>query len=282
VLIRLLILLIVATSLVAGGYYAVQELYIKPERRLLADKKLPPPLPPPDPSIAEFERCLELRRNGAIADAKTSLERFLKEFPESRKRNEALDAIGEINSIEFFSQKPDETNTYVVESGDSISRIASRRKVPIELIVHLNKLESDSLLQPGQRVIAPHSEFRVMLDQKKRLVVLYNGLKFFRQYPTVSWPGMNKNPPVFLPKANGRLMDKAALTEQGAVKPTDKEYFTANHILHLSIGGHSLYSQPDDPTAAVHRPAGGGIGLAPALMNEIAILLPRGTPVTLD
>ena len=280
-LIRLFILLIVATSLVAGGYYAVQELYIKPEQRLLADKRLPPPLPPPDPSIAEFERCVALKNSGSLADAKAALDRFLKEFPESRKRNEAFEVIGEINSTLFFSQKPDETNTYVVESGDTVSRISSRRKIPIELIMHLNKMESDSL-QLGQRVIAPHSEFRVVLDQRKRLVVLYNGLKFFRQYPTVSWPGMNKNPPIFLPKATGKLTDKAALTDQGAVKPTDKEYFTANHILNMSIGGHSLYSQPEDPTASVHRPAGGGIGITPALMNEIAILLPRGTPVTLD
>jgi len=281
VLIRLFILLIVAASLVAGGYYAVQELYVKPEKRLLADKKLPPPLPPPDPSLSEFERCLEIRKSGALPQAKAALEQFIKEFPESRKKNDALDVIGEINSALFFSQKADETNTYLVEPGDTVSRIASRRKIPIELILYLNKIDSDAL-QLGHRVIAPQSEFRVVLDQKKRLVVLYNGLKFFRQYPTVAWPGMHKNPPVFLPKATGKLTDKAALSDTGAVKPTDKGYFAANHILHFSIGGHSLYTQPEDPSAVVHRPAGGGIGLAPALMSEIAILLPRGTPVTLD
>jgi hypothetical protein len=40
VLIRILILLLFATALGAGGYFAVQELYVKPEQRLLADRHL--------------------------------------------------------------------------------------------------------------------------------------------------------------------------------------------------------------------------------------------------
>jgi LysM repeat protein len=281
VLFRLLFLLILAAAIAAGGYYAVQELYVKPEQKLQADKKLPPPAPPPDPSFAEFNRCMEIKNKGSLAEARAAFERFLKEFPESKKRDAALDAIGEINSAAFFSMKPDETNTYVVAPGDSLSRISSRRRMPVELILHLNKLESDTL-QVGQRVLAPQNEFRVLLQQKTRSIVLHNGQKFFRQYPTVSWPGMHKKPPVFLPKATGKVSDKVSYVDGRVVKPTDKEYFGGNHILVVTIPGHSLYTQPDDPAALVNRPTGGGIAVTPALMSEIAILLPRGTPVTLE
>ena len=280
-LLRLLFLLILAAALAAGGYYAVQELYIKPEQRLLADKKLPPPLPPPDPSIAEFERCMEIKTRGSLPEARAAFERFLKEFPESKKKEAAINAIGEINSESFFSMTLDDSNTYVVGSGDSLSRVSARRKIPVELIIHLNKLENENL-QVGQKLLAPTSEFRVVLEQKTRKVVLYNGQKLFREYPAVTWPGMHKKPPVFLPKATGKVNDKTALTDSGVLKPTDKGYFEANHIVGFTIPGHSLYTQPDDPKASVHRPTGGGIGLSPAHMSEIAILLPRGTPVTLD
>lgn len=280
-LLRLLFLLILAAALAAGGYYAVQELYVKPEQRLAEDKKLPPPLPPPDPSLAEFNRCMEIKDRGSLPQARAAFERFLKEFPESKKKEAALDAIGEINSAEFFAMTPDDSNSYTVGPGDSLSRVSARRKIPVELIIHLNKLESESL-QIGQKLVAPHSEFRVVLQQKTHKVVLYRGDKLFRQYPAVNWPGMHKKPQVFLPKATGKVNDKAALTDSGALKPSDKGYFEANHIVGITIPGHSLYSQPEDPKASVHRPTGGGIGLSPAHMSEIAILLPRGTPVTLD
>jgi hypothetical protein len=93
---------------------------------------------------------------------------------------------------------------------------------------------------------------------------------------------MHKKPLIFLPKATGKISDKVSFVDGKPAKPTEKSYFGGNHILVNTIPGHSLYTQPDDPAASVRKPTGGGIGSAPAYMGEIAILLPRGTPVTLD
>jgi LysM domain len=282
VLIRILILLLFATALGAGGYFAVQELYVKPEQRLLADRHLPPPEPPPDPSIEEFARCAELRRTGTPKEARMGFERFLREFPESRQRDAALDAIGEINSAEFFGIAPDDSNTTIVQPGDSLGLIASRTKLPLEFIVQMNQLKRD-VIHPGQRLLTPTCEFRVTLEQKTRRVVLTNGGRFFRQYPAVSWPDMHRKPVIFLPKTSGRVTDKRAVNEKGVVGQTDLAYFTAAHVIEVSIPKHSLFTQPDDPAAPAHRPpGGGGIGMAPAHMSEIAILLPKGAPVTLE
>jgi hypothetical protein len=281
VLIRLLIILVLASAVFGGAYSAIHRLYLEPERRLSADKMLPPPTPPPDPSLAEFLRCEEVRRTGTPAAARAAFERFLKEFPESKKRDAALDVIGEMNSAEFFSAKPNESNIYVVKPGDSLSRVSARTRLPVELIVYLNKLQRD-MLQVGQRLLAPPCDFHVTLRQRQRQVVLTNGGKFFRQYPATNWPGANKPVPIFLPKQTGKVIDKTALGERGvAVKQTDLAYFNASHIVTLSISGHALYTQPPEG-AAGPRPDGGGIALAPAHAAEIAILLPKGTPVTME
>ena len=280
-LLRLLIIVLLAASVFGGAYYAVKRLYIDPEHRLVADKKLPPPTPPPDPSLEEFTRCEEVRRTASPAEARTAFERFLKEFPESKKRDVVLDAIGEINSAEFFSTKPDGTNTYTVKSGDSLGRISNRTKVSLELLVHLNQLKSE-VLHPGQRLLIPVCDFRLVLQQRARKVVIYHGEKFFRQYPTLAWPGTNKRPPIILPKQSGKVTDKIALNDKGGVKFTDLSYFSARHLLMLSIPGHSLYGQPDDPAATVQRPAGGGIALTSAAMSEIAVLIPKGAPVSME
>ncbi len=280
-LLRLLIILLLAASVFGGAYYVVKRLYLEPAQKLVEDKKLPPPTPPPDPSLEEFSRCEEIRRTAPPADARAAFERFLKEFPESKKRDAVLDAIGEINSAEFFAMKPDETNTYTVKSGDSLGRIASRTKVSLELLVHLNKFKSE-ILHPGQRLLAPVCDFRLVLQQRARRVAIYRGEKFFRQYPTLTWPGTNKKPVIILPKQSGKVTDKIAVSDKGSVKFTDLTFFSARHQLVLSIPGHSLYAQPDDPAATVQRPAGGGIALTTAAMSEIAVLIPKGAPVTME
>ena len=279
--IRLLIIALLASGIFGGAYYAVHRLYIKPEQRLVADKKLPPPTPPPDPSFEEFARCEEIRRTGTAVEARAVFERFLKEFPESRKKDAALDAIGEINSAEFFATKATPENTYIVRSGDALNRVAGRLKLPVEFVVYFNKLHRE-ILQPGQRLFAPACNFRVVLQQKSRRVVLYNGEKYFRQYPASTWPGATKKPVIFLPKQAGKVTDKIARNDRTVVKPTDFAYFEAMHIVATSIPGHSLYTASPTGTAQGFHPNGGGIGLAPELMSEIAILLPKGAPVTLE
>ncbi len=280
-IIRLLIIVLLAAGIFGGAYYAVHRLYIEPERRLVADKKLPPPTPPPDPSFEEFARCEELRRTSTLVEARAIFERFLKEFPESKKKDAALEALGEINSAEFFATQPTAENTYIVRSGDALNRVAARTKLPVEFIVYFNKLHRE-ILQPGQRLLAPACNFRVVLQQKTRRVVIYNGDKFFRQYPAITWPGENKKPVIFLPKQAGKVVDKIARNDKSIVKPTDIAYHDAMHILVTSIPGHALYSASPAGTARGFHPNGGGIGLAPAHMSEIAILLPRGAPVTLE
>jgi LysM repeat protein len=187
--------------------------------------------------------------------------------------------LGEINAAEFFATKPADENTYVVRSGDALPRVAARTKVSVELLTYLNRLEG-KFLHPNQRLLAPHVEFRLVVQQKKQRVVLYNGDKFFRQYPAAEWPGGGKAP--LRAKQDGRVTEKRAFDNNGAVAPAKLAYFGAYHMVLISIPGCSLHTQPADPQAVVQRPPGGGIGLIPEHMNEIAILLPSGAPVSME
>jgi LysM repeat protein len=276
VLLRIAIILILAGAIFGGAYLAVHELYIKPDLALKADKEAPRPLPPVDPSLSDFQHCVSIRQTGTPQEAVAALERFLVVHPGSSKRDEARDIIGELNSGIFFGVTPQDANTVIVKSGDSLGRVAARAKMSVELIVHLNKLQSDRL-HPGQKLIAFPTNFRLVLKQKQQQVALMNGDKFFRQYPTLSWPG--KKPLVPLPKQTVRVVEKAAITAQGtAPKPASQEYFPCFHTVGFPIAGHSLFSQSDDAVRAMP----GGIRIAPAHMSEIAVLLPKGAQVTLE
>lgn len=280
-LLRILTILILAGAIVGGGWFIVYQLYILPEERLRADRALPPPPPPPDPSLADFEKCVQTRTSGTAAESRKGIESFLREYPGSSKRDAAYDMLGEINAAEFFAARPDESNTYVVKNGDSISRVASRTKVPVELLVFLNHI-SGPYIHPNQRLLAPRSAFRLVIQQKAKRVILLNGDRFFRQYPAAVWPG-DPQKPVIHPKQNGRVIEKRAFDNNTvSVTPGQLQYRDARHMMIVNIAGHSLYTQPEDPKLVVQRPPGGGIGLVPAHMGEIALLLPAGAPVNME
>jgi hypothetical protein len=280
VLLRLFVILLLAAVTIGGAWFAVHELYIRPEERLKADKMLPPPAPPPDPSVIEFERCLEIRKTKPASEARIVFEQFLREFPLSTKRDAAYDVLGEINAAAFFSAPRTEANTYVVKSGDSLARVSARTKVPMELLVHLNRLEG-RYLHPNQRLLAPQCSFRMVIQQKAQRVVLYDGDKFFRQYPATVWPAGHGKQGI-APRQTGRVTEKRAFDDTGGVTTAQFRYYAAQHMIIVNIPGHSLYTQPDDPKAIVQRPPGGGIGMSPAFMSEISVLLPAGAPVSIE
>lgn len=275
-LLRITFILILASAIVGGTYFAIHSLYIEPEMKLKADKAAAPPAPPGDPSLPDFRECLELRRTSSPAAAVAAFERFLEAYPASTKRTEARDALGELNSAMFFNVKATDENSIVVKPGDSIARIANRTKMPLELLVHLNKLKSDRI-HPGQRLIAFPINFRLVLKQRDERVILMRDDKFFRQYPTLSWPG--KKPLTPLPKQTVRVTDKSALNDADQPpKPLSDEFFGCFHTIGLPIAGHSVFSHPDETT----RPLPNGIRLAREAMSEIAVLLPKGAQVTLE
>ena len=279
-LLRIFTILVLAAAIFGGGWFAVHELYIRPEERLRQDKALPPPPPPPDPSLEDFARLLEIRRSGDAAESRRAIEGFLREYPSSTKRDNAYDMLGEMNAAEFFAVKPDESNTYIVQRGDSPGRVASRMKVPVELIVFLNNFKGP-YLHPGQRLLVAKCAFRLVIQQKARRVVLWNGQRFFRQYPAAVWTGSAQKQ-VIHPKQAGRVTEKRAFDSTGSVLPSQLSYRDAQHMILVSIPGHSLYTQPDDPKVIAVRPPGGGIGMAQKHMGEIAILLPAGAPVSME
>ena len=279
-LLRIFVILLLAAAIVGGGWFTVHELYIRPEQRLKADKSLPPPAPPPDPSLEDFARCMEIRDTRDSQETRAAFEQFLREFPSSTKRDDAYDILGEINAAEFFSIKPNESNTYVVKRGDALSKVAARNKISAELLVYLNRI-NERYLHPNQRLMVPVCSFRMVILQKSKRVVLYNGEKFFRQYPVAEWPGADRKDAI-RPKAAGRVTEKRAFDDGVSIAPAQLRYHDAYHMILVSIPGRSLHTQPDDPKAAVPRPPGGGIGIAPKHMGEISVLLPVGAPVSME
>ena len=278
-MVKALIILLLTVAVFGSATYVTYELYVKPERALRAEKQRGPPPPPPDPSLPEFATCLETQKTGDIAATRTALIGFLDHFPRSPKAGEAREILGGINASQFLSPVPSpEKQTYLVVKNDVLNRVAMRTRSTPELIYRSNKL-TNTMLRISQKLIIPPADFSAVVSSREKKITLYSAKHFFKQYRILALPAREAAGTAPVAKRVGKVVSKFATDSTGnRVTFQDKTYPGAFHEITLSIPGHSLYAVPSD----ANSPARNGLGLSPEDMEEIAVLLKKNDPVTIE
>ena len=281
-MVKALIILLLAAVVFGGAAYYINELYIKPDQELRAEKARGPEPPPPDPSLPELEKCLALKKNGNLAGARTALLHFIERYPRSSKINAARDALGEINATLFFSPTPDPSKQiYIVAKGDVLSRVAMRTRSTPEVIHRTNNM-SGIMLRIGQKLVIPTSDFSAVVNLPAQKLTLFNGRQFFKQYRIAAVPPEDgaKKPG---PKRVGKVLAKLAIDPAGnRVTFQDPTYAEASHQVTISIPSHSFYTVAQPAGGTKRVPAKGGLGFTREDLEEIAVLLKKNDPVTIE
>lgn len=283
---KAIVIIFLALSVFGGAGYFVYDLFVKPGKALEAERNAPPAPAPPDPTVPDFQKVVAVRRSGKLLEARTAFYGFLDQFPESSKIEEAKTMLGEINTQIFLTPFPaPEKQIYDVKPGDVINRVAGKMKTTGELIMRANNLQG-TMLRIGQKIAVPPTDFAVTISRKQSKVVLANGGRFFKHYPIRAWPpqlapkpaGGKAAPP--LPKQAGKVTDKLAWEGGTRITFADKGYAAATHWIQINIKGCTLHSETNEKSE--NYPPGGGILLTPLALQELAALLSKGDPVTLE
>jgi LysM repeat protein len=283
--VKALILIFLALSIFGAAGYFTYQLFIHPQVALREEKLQPPGPPPPDTTIPEFQKCVALRKSGKLLPARDAFYGFLDRYPESTKIEEAKNLLGDINTQIFLSPIPaPEKQIYIVQKGDVLNKVSSKMKTTGELIMRANDLKG-TMLRIGQKIAVAPDEFTVTISHKQNKVILYNKGRFFKQYPILQWPPAHakkavgpKAPPA--PKILGKVTDKLAWLNGTRVTFYEKGYSDATHWIQINIAGCTLHSELAENSTA--KPPSGGIVLSPIALKEMADMLPKGTPVTLE
>jgi LysM repeat protein len=287
--VKALIILVLAFMVFGAGGYFTYEMFIHPKVALEQEKGMPLPPLPPDPALPDFEKAVDVRRNGTLLEAREALSAFVEHNPQSSKIEEARDLLGEVNTAIFLSPvAAPEKEVYIVQKNDVLSRVAARMHTSAELLLRANNLQT-TMLRIGQKLTISPGDFALVISRKTDKVVLLNKGRFFKQYAIREWPPIHakkaitarKGPP--LPKLVGKVTDKIAWLNGARVIFSDKGYINATHWIQINIPGCTLYGDPGaNANAPNAKPPAGGIVLSPDAPAELAAMLNKGSPVTLE
>jgi LysM repeat protein len=286
---KALVIIFLTAAIFGGAYYATWSLYLKPQKALQAERARGPASPPPDPTLPEFNKRLALQDTQTPLDARAMWTDFIERYPESSRIDEAKDYLGRLNIHIYLAPIPSpEKTTYAVKSGDVITLVAKKFKTTPELLMRANNM-SGSMLRIGQKLLIPPSEFSITISRRQKRVTLLNKGKFFKQYAILALPvpkGAPPNPKSATPrppKIAAHVADRIAWVRGQRVTFTDKEYGSADYWVMLVPGGHSLYCEiPSAAGTPPPRPVGGGYLMAAPDVREMAALLKKNDPVTID
>lgn len=274
-----LFVLLLAVVVFGGAAFFSYELFVKPERRIIAEKSGEIPVEPlPDISGPEFQELARLHQDNRLTEARDGLVLFLQKYPSGQHLEEAKDLLGDVNTeILLSGYRSPEKQEYVVRSGDVLAKIAARTKTTPELIMRTNNL-SNTMLHVGQHLLISHPDFSLFIQRKPQIVVLLDRGQFFKRYHVKTLKVSAKQPA----RINTRVAEILAFKDGKRVGFGSKEYVGSTRWIRLNQPGYFLFSEPD----ATHRdesgqPAPPGLGLAASDVEELSSLVSTKTPVTI-
>jgi hypothetical protein len=274
-----LIVLFLAVVVFGGAAYFSYNLFVKPERKIIAEKSGEIPVEPvPDFSLPEFQAAAKLRQEGRLTEARDALIALLQKYPNGQHVEEAKDLLGEVNTDILFSYyRTPEKQEYLVRRGDVLAKIAAKTKTTPELIMRTNRLTTN-MLRIGQVLQISHPDFSVFIQRKAQTVVLLNHGQFFKRYRIKTVKVSAKQPP----RINTRVAEILAFRGGKRVGFGTKEYVGSTRWIRLNQPGYFLYAEAD----STHRDESGqtpppGLGLAASDMEELSSLVSSKTAVTI-
>ncbi|MEO8205565.1 MAG: LysM peptidoglycan-binding domain-containing protein [Chthoniobacterales bacterium] len=279
--IRIIILLVLLAAIVGGTGIAYYDFFVLPNKRVEKEKAIAAaavPTPTPDYSLAEFEKIQKAQTDDKPLEARDAYLVFIEKYPNSSKLADAKKAVGDLSIQMLFSDfRTPEKEEYTVIKGDALVKIASKTKASVDLIYRANNMSSINL-QIGQVLLIPKLQPSIVIDRKAATLSILDNGKLLKEYPIVSFKGSGS--------AGGttsmQVKEKASLLGDKRVAFGSKEYAASDRWIMLSNSGIIIRSAPEAPEGGGEPVLPGGIVLNRSDIDELYVLVNKGTPVKID
>lgn len=248
------------------------------------------------PNVIRLNQAKKLVASGELPRARDIIVKGLLEEPISPVTRPMRDLLGEINTQLFFSKEPTPRKTeYSVRRGDSLSRIARQLRSTTDAIMRTNDLQT-TRIHPGDKLLVPKLDFTITIDLPRERIVVHDSHGFFTQYRIVEadLPHTRSSP------QQTKVRAKSFWKDGERVRKTPAKMADGTAWIHLQRPGYVLYgvdeesAEPGDSIDVTEKdeaetatkddlptqPAT-GIAMLKEDINDLQLLIRRGTPVTI-
>lgn len=203
-----------------------------------------------------------------------------------QKSKELEEKIGRC-SIELFTTPRPMTGKvdYIINSGDSLSGIASKYNCPVDLIMKSNNLKNANAIRPGDRLIFPdHPKFTIRVSKSENTLTLFLDGRFFKKY--IVGTGQYNKTPAGTFKTGFRQKDPAWYPGNGPGIPFgDPRNILGTRWIPLEatgdtirVDGYGIHGTWEEKTLGQQSSAG-CVRMRNKDVEELSMLIPRNTAV---
>jgi hypothetical protein len=227
-------------------------------------------LPHVDPGERAFQKAHELLAVGKLDEAREKLTSIVNVFPTSASAPVARRIVGEMNLDEVLSSSHMEGKMiHVVKRGNSFLSISGEYKTSIDCLMYLNGMMELKNIQPGEELVVMPLEFRLLIEPQRKLLSIWDGGRFIREYPILHMEIAKK-----LPTGRTTIGMKSAELAGHPVQPQSKDYRGAEKVIQA---GKPPFQIRGAAETAETMPQ--GIVLRSQDMEEISLLTRVGNEV---
>ena len=164
-----------------------------------------------------------------------------------------------------------------------LATIAARHNCPVALIQRMNGIANPNSVQAGRRlVVLDRPKFEVLVSKSRNTLLLTLNGRFFKRYVVATGEGGNT------PVGTFRMVERFENPEWetgGRRIPYDGTGANGNILgtryLKLDVPGYGIHGTWDESTLG-RQSSAGCVRMRNADVEELYVLLPRGTPVTIE
>lgn len=133
--------------------------------------------------IAEGRAALS---RGDLLSARPRLNQALRASTDGAEQTQLRAELARIASETVLSAQvfPDDplTGRYIIQTGDTLERIAATNKIPLELLAQINRIVDKNRIRAGQTLKVIHGPFSAVVDTKNFRLDLFLGDAFIKEY----------------------------------------------------------------------------------------------------
>ncbi|MDD5483056.1 MAG: L,D-transpeptidase family protein [Kiritimatiellae bacterium] len=199
---------------------------------------------------------------------------------------EAEEMLGRINIGLLLSPAPmPEKTEYVVQSGDTLERLAKKNGTTVQLIQKCNSLRG-KMIHPGDRLRIFHARLAIVVSKTKNNLLLTANDRFLKRYPVGT--GKFGTTPAGTFVISDKIAEPPWWRPDGRMIPFgDKENVLGTRWMSLiptgetpKVRGYGIHGTWEPDTIGKQL-SDGCIRMINTDVEELFLIVPAGTPVTI-